>query len=193
MTFKEKLQFFWERNKRVIIGTACCLLAFVMVGVVAVKTSDNAGNKTVNTSSNMQVRFVMPVENGVVIKDFSNTALKYNATLKQWEAHKAVDIKGADNAKVFAAYDGEVVSVENNYLSGTVVTIKHAGNLQTVYASMSENVLVKAGDTVTAGQQIGTVSVSAKSEANDGAHLHFEVLLNNVKVDPNLYLENTNK
>ena len=123
-----------------------------------------------------------------VTLDFSNTALKYNSTLKQWEAHKAVDIKGADNSDVMAVLSGEVVSVESNYLKGTVVIIKHNKSLQTVYASLDENVKVKVGDKVKTCDVIGKVSTSAKSESNDGAHLHFEVLVDNVKTDPNLYL-----
>jgi len=195
MNFKEKLFMFFQRYKRSLIATGLCFLAIIFVGVVAMSSADNSLNddENVQTSTPTTITFIMPVANGTIIKDFSSTTLKYNSTLKQWESHKAVDIKGADDADVLAVYDGEVVSVETVYLLGTVVKIKHNSSLTTVYGSLDESVLVSVGDKVTKGQVIGKVSTSAKNESNDGAHLHFEVLLDNVKVDPNLYLETSNK
>ncbi|NCB48114.1 MAG: M23 family metallopeptidase [Clostridia bacterium] len=195
MNFKDRFTMFFQRYKRSIIATGLCFLAIIFVGVVAAKSAENnlLNDDNVQTSTPTAITFIMPVENGTIIKDYSNTTLKYNSTLKQWESHKAVDIKGADDANVLAVYDGEVISVETTYLMGTVVKIKHNSSLVTVYGSLDEIVLLNVGDTVTKGQVIGKVSTSAKNESNDGAHLHFEVLLDNVKVDPNLYLETSNK
>ena len=193
---KIDIRWLWHKYKRAIISSAMCLLAVVLVAVISA-TSLNSSNvskqEEVQTSSPTSITFVSPVKDGTVIKDYSNKTLKYNATLKQWEAHKAVDIKGPDGASVVAVADGEVVSVESNYLTGTVITIKHNDKLQTVYASLGENVDVKVGDKVKSGQKIGVISTTAKNESSDGPHLHFEELLDGVKVDPNLYLENSNK
>ncbi len=196
MNFTLRVKRFLHRNKRVLFTTSMLMLVVVMVFAVALASNNSRAiydNDAVNTSTPSKITFVMPIKNGVIIKDFSNTSLKYNSTLKQWESHKGVDIKGADDAEVMAGYDGEVVSVENNYLCGTIITIRHSDNLQSVYSSLDEAVSVKVGDKVKAGQVIGKVSTSAKSESADGAHLHFEVLLNNVKTDPALYLETDNK
>ncbi len=195
MNFKERLIIFFQRYKRSIIATGLCFLAIIFVGIVAAKSAENSllNDDNVQTSTPTSITFIMPVTNGTIIKDYSNTTLKYNSTLKQWESHKAVDIKGADDADVLAVYNGEVISVETTYLMGTVVKIKHSSSLTSVYGSLNENVSVSVGDTVTKGQVIGKVSTSAKNESNDGAHLHFEVLLDDVKVDPNLYLETSNK
>lgn len=193
---KIDIRWLWHKYKRAIISSAMCLLAVVLVAVISA-TSLNSSNvskrEEVQTSSPTSITFVSPVKDGTVIKDYSNKTLKYNATLKQWESHKAVDIKGPDGATVVAVADGEVLSVESNYLTGTVITIKHNDKLQTVYASLGENVDVKVGDKVKSGQKIGVISTTAKNESSDGPHLHFEVLLDGVKVDPNLYLENSNK
>ncbi len=196
MFYKDNFKNFFIRFKRLIITSSVCLLAVAIVGIVAAKTSQNLINENaqnVQTSAPASISFIMPVKDGVIIKDFSNTALKYNSTLKQWEAHKAVDIKGGDDANVLAVMNGEVVAVESNYLMGTIVTIKHNKSLQTVYASLDPNVNVKVGDKVKQGDVIGKVSTSAKGESNDGNHLHFEVLVDNIKTDPNLYLNTSNK
>ena len=190
-----EVKYFFHRHKRLLITLVSVVLAIALICIVAVKSVN--GNErvedNVQTTTPGAVVFVMPVANGVIIKDYSNTALKYNSTLKQWEAHKAVDIKGEDNADVYACYDGEVTSVTSDFLKGNIVTIKHSDSLETVYASLADDVPVKVGDKVKKGDVIGKISTSAKGELNDGAHLHLEVLLNGVKTDPNLYLENSNK
>ena len=196
MSYKEKIKNLFIRFKRLIVFGGVCALAVAIVGVVAYQSSSKVtlkNNQTVQTSAPTAISFIMPIKNGVIIKDFSNTALKYNSTLKQWESHKAVDIKAEDNSDVLAVMAGEVINIENNYLKGTVITIKHNKSLQTVYASLDENVNVKVGDKVKQGAIIGKVSTSAKGESADGAHLHFEVLVDNVKVDPNLYLNTGDK
>ncbi len=186
----------WQRYKRAIVSSSICLLAVVLVAVISatsLNSTKSFKNDEVQTSAPTSITFVQPVKDGEVIKDYSNKTLKYNSTLKQWEAHKAIDIKGVEGSDVVAVANGEVISVESDYLTGTVVTIKHSDKLQTVYGSLDEKVEVKVGDRVISGQKIGTISTSAKNEAKDGAHLHFEVLLDGIKVDPNLYLENSNK
>ena len=196
MQNKESVRLFFTRFKRVIIYSMVCLMAIAIVSIVAIKSNKNNNYITesvVSTSAPKTIKFVMPVENGEIIKDFSNTSLKYNSTLKQWESHKAIDIKADDNADVYAVYDGEVVSIKTTYLLGTVITIKHNDSLQTVYGSLDENVSVSVGEKVKTGQKIAKVSQSAKNESNDGNHLHFEVLENGIKVDPNKYLDSLNK
>lgn len=193
---KDSIRYFFIRHKRLLFTLSCCFMAILLVSIVAVKSSQTTTtkDKTVQTSApTTTITFIMPISGGTVIKDYSSTALKYNTTLKQWEAHKALDIKGGDNANVLAVYSGEVVAVENDYLRGTVVTIAHTSKLKTVYASLAEDVSVKVGDKVKTGDVIGKVSSSAKGEAGDGAHLHFEVLVDDVKTDPYIYLPNSNK
>ena len=187
---------FLIKHKRLLFALSCCFMAVLIISIVAVKSTQTTSKKdetVVQTNTPTTISFIMPIENGTITKDYSSTSLKYNATLKQWEAHKAVDIKGEDGANVLAVYAGEVVSIENDYLRGTVVTIAHTSKLKTVYASLDENVSVKVGDKVKIGDVIGKVSTSAKSELKDGKHLHFEVLVDGVKADPNIYLPNSNK
>lgn len=196
MTKKQRIKFQFTRFRRVMITMSLVILAVAIVGVVAYKSSIRTEIKidddNVQVSAPTTITFIMPIENGTITKDFSNTALKFNSTLKQWESHKAVDIKGENGADVMAVYDGEIVSVESTYLKGTTVTIKHNNSLQTSYSSL-DNVTVKQGDKVKQGTVIGKASTSAKSESNDGDHLHLEVYLDKVKVDPLLYLNTGDK
>lgn len=73
---------------------------------------------------------------------------------------------------------------------GNYVMIEHSDGTTTVYAHMYENsITVNTGDTVKAGQVIGTMGSSGQSEA---MHLHFEVRVNGERVDPLNYISEEN-
>ena len=63
--------------------------------------------------------------------------------------------------------------------------IDHGGGLCTVYAHL-DSIAVVQGQLVSNGQQIGRVGNSGYSK---GPHLHFEVIKNGVRVNPNKYLQ----
>ena len=135
----------------------------------------------------------VPLANATIVKDYSSKELQYNSTLKQWQIHKAVDLVSESSKDVLALTDGKVSNIYTNYLEGTVVEITHSNGLVSIYKSLAKDVKVEVGTQVSAGQVIGTVSESMAEELNSGAHLHFEVKLNGVLVDPNGYISLTNK
>lgn len=98
-----------------------------------------------------------------------------------WQSgHKGIDIASGKGNPIIAAASGTVVK---SYLSssyGNYVVISHGGGLMTAYAHMTRR-MVSVGDTVAAGQQIGTVGSTGNSTGN---HLHFEVYRNGSVVDP---------
>lgn len=56
--------------------------------------------------------FTLPLEGATVLKGYSATDLMYNSTLKQWEAHKAVDLVSETSKNVLACLEGTVRKVE---------------------------------------------------------------------------------
>jgi len=176
----------------VVVGLIITTLAIVLV-FAGNGTGHNGKIDTEQTASQAIV-FATPVLNAEIIKGYSATELQYSATMKQWEAHKAIDFGTLDQADVYCAFDGTIESISNPYLMGTTIVINHGNNLKTVYSSLDiEGVDVNEGDKVKKGEVIGKTSKSAQSESADGNHLHFEVLLDNKKVDPNQYLNLENK
>ena len=148
-------------------------------------SSDSSGNVEPTIK---EIAFIMPVASGSVLKDYTAAYVVYNQTLGIYTGHLALDIAGAENAKVFAAYDGEVVSIVNSYLEGTTVTIDHGEGLTTVYNSLEVDEGLSVGDRVSQGDEIGVVSTNNRQEYKDGAHLHFEVWENGKKISPYKYL-----
>ncbi len=139
------------------------------------------------------IAFYNPILNASVAKEYSDTSLAYNSTLKQWEAHKAITFTVAENTQVYAALNGTVKQIYSNYLEGNVVVLEHEGGLQTVYGSLADGITLSVGATVKKGDVIGTASNSAHAEYNLGNHLRFEVLQNGARVNPGSYLNLENK
>jgi|GEM_PF-5355734 len=99
--------------------------------------------------------------------------------------HYGLDLIGG--SEIVAASSGTVTIAQNGYYGyGTAVKIDHGNGTQTLYGHMVEGSLkVKVGDTVSAGQTLGTMGNTGDS---DGVHLHFEVWLNDARVNPYPFL-----
>ncbi len=168
-------------------------LAFVMVvavviaGAVALSTQSEEDYNNIVMAGGVAITFENPLKDCEVIKDYSEQKLQFNSTLKQWEAHKAVDLKADVGTEVFAVAEGKVTAIETTHLLGTTITIEHAKGFVSRYSSLNSQTEVKVGDKVKLGEKLGTVDATAKGESEQGSHLHFELGQNDKKVDPNLY------
>ncbi len=184
----QKKNAFWSYIYAGIVALLVIVCAIV-IAVVNVKNTTpeaNVGNETVEVSS---TTFVVPMNNATIAKDYSASELQFNDTLKQWEIHKAIDFVAGEDLNVYTVSDGTVSNVYTNYLEGTVVEIAHSNGLVSVYKSLNQDVKVSIGEKVSAGTVLGTVAESMAQELNTGAHLHFEMLKDGVKVNPNNYLD----
>jgi murein DD-endopeptidase MepM/ murein hydrolase activator NlpD len=102
--------------------------------------------------------------------------------------HKGLDFMADSGTPIHAAADGIVTQAERAPDYGNIVRLDHGFGLDTRYAHLS-GFLVKVGDRVSKGQPIGTVGSTGRST---GPHLHYEVRLNGVPLDPRKYLKNNN-
>lgn len=174
------VEFIKKYAMYLVVGVVIFMVAMTFTIVAA-----TSGSVPANTSV---LEFRLPMTNATIVKDFSNTELQNNETLNQWEAHLAVDFS-AESADVFSVLDGRVMTIDYSYLDGYTVAIQHDGGFVSIYSSLQENVAVKVGDSVSAGQKIGAVGDSASGELELGPHLHFTMKLNDKFVDPNDYLD----
>jgi murein DD-endopeptidase MepM/ murein hydrolase activator NlpD len=99
--------------------------------------------------------------------------------------HAGVDFRGPIGTPILAAAPGRVsfVGVKSGY--GNVVEVDHGQGIMTRYAHLS-GFTTRAGVKVAAGQQIAKMGSTGRST---GSHLHFEVRLNGVAVNPRRFLE----
>ena len=105
---------------------------------------------------------------------------------KLWSSgrHTGLDFSAVAGTPVLAGKGGTVTVQASSWAGPHHVVIDHGDGFQTAYAHM-QLTTVATGDVVVAGQRIGEVG----SEGNStGPHLHFEVLIDGVKVDPMMFL-----
>jgi len=100
--------------------------------------------------------------------------------------HYGQDMGPGCNAPIWAANGGTVITAGAASGFGHLIEIDHGGGVVTRYGHMyADGVLVRVGDQVTSGQQIARIGSDGLST---GCHLHFEVRVNGVNVDPMEFL-----
>ena len=99
--------------------------------------------------------------------------------------HSGLDFRGPIGTPILAAAPGRVSFVGTKSGYGNVVEVDHGQGIMTRYAHLS-GFTSKVGAQVAAGQQIAKMGSTGRST---GSHLHFEVRLNGVAVNPRRFLE----
>ncbi len=124
-----------------------------------------------------------PVE-GKVTSSFGEREDPFNG---EGAFHAGIDISAGFGEPIHATADGvvETAAMGNGY--GREVVIDHGHGVKTIYGHMS-GFAVAAGDQVTRGQVIGYIGLSGRST---GPHVHYEVRIQNIPVNPHKYLRMT--
>ncbi|MEF2244302.1 MULTISPECIES: M23 family metallopeptidase [unclassified Paenibacillus] len=98
--------------------------------------------------------------------------------------HSGIDLGGNRGDPIYAAAGGKVTISEREYPYGNYIAIDHGKGVSTRYLHLNKR-LVEVGDTVTKGQIIGELGNTGRST---GPHLHYEVIVNGVTVNPLPYM-----
>lgn len=88
---------------------------------------------------------------------------------------------------VVSVLSGDVSSVKEDPLLGEVVELTHDNNMKTYYAGLTA-VTVKETDTVKQGEILGKTGTSDFRKTL-GNHVHFELRVNDVAINPNTYFD----
>lgn len=129
--------------------------------------------------------YYFPVE-GEVIKNYSMDALVYSETMKDYRVHSGIDIASTVGAEVVAFTDGVVSAVSDDYFNGMTVVITHEQGVVSYYMNLDSTLAegIEVGTEVLAGQPVGYVGTTARAEALEPSHLHFELRVNGSHIDP---------
>lgn len=123
---------------------------------------------------------MLPV-NGWVSSRFGYRKSPFNG---RREFHKGLDIAAKKGAPVLATADGVVTFCGPKGFYGKSVLIDHGHGIVTSYAHLSKT-LTKRGDKVKRGDTVGLVGNTGRST---GPHVHYEVRLNGIPVNPQKYV-----
>ena len=146
-----------------------------------------------DTQTNTDVlpeRFLLPVS-GVMQQKHDSALQVFSPTMGDYRVHLGIDIGTVEGASVSAMADGTITQVWEDVLMGQCVAVKHGGDAYTVYKNLSaelpESTVV--GASVKAGDVIGTVGDSAMVEVAEEPHLHLEMTVGGLQVNPLDYLD----
>lgn len=185
----DKKKNFFKRHWHafVVAASVVVVAAIVAISVVfSLPDSEPVDGNIVDPPTvdvNNEPTVVMPLSGAQVGMEYAFDKLAYWETLEVWKVHPAVDFIG--DGDVVAILDGTVTDVEmHTTLDGNVVTVTHSDGYVSVYKSLGDDIAVKVGATVKAGDKLGTASNSMMSELKTGAHLHLELKKDGKYVDP---------
>ncbi|MBI9106816.1 MAG: M23 family metallopeptidase [Spirochaetales bacterium] len=138
--------------------------------------------KTVNTADVFEDDgLILPVESLRKTSFFGDRrTFKYNDGTSAQSIHNGIDYSAETGTPVYAAGDGKVLLSVERILSGLTVVIEHLPGVYSLYFHLDsietgEGLMVKAGDLIGTVGSTGLVT---------GAHLHWEVRVAGVAVDP---------
>ncbi len=103
-------------------------------------------------------------------------------------AHKAVDILNMPKSVVWATQDGVVVLKNRYAFSGNTVVIDHGYGILSLFFHLDSFADINVGDFIKRGNPIGTLG---KTGYASGYHLHWEMRINNIPVDPMQWIKPT--
>lgn len=121
-------------------------------------------------------RFVTPARGEVT----SRFGMRNHPITGERKMHNGMDIAAPTGTPVQSTRAGKVVSAGYEDGAGNFVVVDHGGGVKSKYFHLNE-INVKEGQQLAAGQQLGTVGSTGDST---GPHLHFEVHINGQPVDP---------
>lgn len=134
--------------------------------------------------------FCAPV-NGTLTKHHDAETQVFSNTMNDYRVHLGVDIEAQVGSPVYAAADGTIAEVWEDPLMGQCVAVQHGGDAISIYKNLAAEMAegIEAGAKVTSGQLLAYVGETAMAEMADEPHLHFEMTVADLQVDPLEYLD----
>lgn len=131
---------------------------------------------------------VLPVKNAKITSRFG---YRTNPISGNYGFHTGLDLAASEGTPVSAVFYGKVAEIGTSDVGGNYVLMEHSETLQTYYCHLSE-IYVEQGAVIRHGETVGLVGSTGWST---GPHLHFEVRINGIRVDPEplLYPENADE
>ncbi|WP_390590842.1 M23/M56 family metallopeptidase [Simiduia litorea] len=150
----------------------CGFLGLTLAAVVVQSSAVVAAELT-------SVVFQNPVPDARLSSSFGQKAERF---------HNGVDLAISKGTQVVASAGGRVLVSTDVYGDrvnyGKIIIIEHANGLRSLYSHLDSRA-VAVGDSVLAGQPIGTVGETGKVT---GPHLHFEILDGDNRLDPGQFI-----
>lgn len=168
---------------KIAIAGALSALVVVLMGGAAAQQVKSSPRAPVGSESTALI--AIPVPDAVLTQGFGCTSFAFEPADARCAGlgghfHSGVDLAAPAGTPVYAPAPGRVATGYQPGSCGLFAEVDHGGGMATLYCHLSA-LTVAPGEVVGAGQQLGEVGSSGNST---GPHLHLEVHLGGVAVDP---------
>ena len=136
-----------------------------------------AAKGTSFSSYYVSVKPVIPVENARMTSKFG---YRTHPVTGKYGFHTGLDLAAPEGTPIKATFYGKVAETGSSDAWGNYVLLEHSDGFETYYCHMSE-IYVSEGAVIRQGETVGLVGSTGWST---GPHLHFEVRINGIRVDP---------
>jgi murein DD-endopeptidase MepM/ murein hydrolase activator NlpD len=164
--------FAWSwRRPLLAIGAAALMMPLLIVGMVVQARQERAG------------ALLMPVRDPTITQPFGCTDLEiepWSVECGSHHFHSGIDLAAPLDTPIYAATAGTITMHRERGGYGLYILLTRDPRLSTLYGHLDWP-LVQPGDVVAAGQAIALMGSTGNST---GPHLHFEVRIAGVPVDP---------
>ena len=204
---KEKIIKNFKENRAIYIAAISILLSLILI--IAAVSATNRNKQTTpdvttpkitttttkkplistedpsSDASSKLPSFSLPVS-GKLSAVHDSELQVFSQTMNDYRVHLGIDILAEEGAPVYAAADGTVMQIWEDVRMGQCIAVKHNGDSVSIYKNVSVDLPtgIKEGAKVKAGQQIASIGATAMVEIADEPHLHFEMTVGGLAVDP---------
>ena len=145
-------------------------------------TMDNGKAPEAELSFTETERLALPVV-GNVIMEYSMDKAVYHDTMQQYRYNPALVISATEGEIITAATDAVVAEVYTDSVTGNTITFDLGDGYQLTYGQL-ENIELKEGDRVAAGDKVGTVAKPTIYYTKEGTNVYLKLTKDGVSVDP---------
>lgn len=202
---KEKIVQNLKENRAVYITAISILLTMIIIVAAVVATNRNKQSVTTTPTPTTTTKAPTPTlpdgptsDVGSKLPSFSlpvsgklsavhDSELQvFSPTMNDYRVHLGIDILANEADPVYAVADGTVTQIWEDVRMGQCIAIKHTGDAVSIYKNLSAELPtgIIEGAKVKAGQKIATVGSTAMVEIAEEPHLHFEMTVGGLAVDP---------
>lgn len=143
--------------------------------------SEQAAKGTSFARYTVSAPVTVPVENARLTSPFG---YRTNPVSGNYGFHTGIDLAAPEGTPVAAAFGGKVIASGESDVWGKYVLLEHSDGFQTYYCHLSE-IYAPEETVLRSGETLGLVGSTGWST---GPHLHFEVRIDGIRVDPEMLL-----
>ena len=166
------------------LGVYLLVLPLICLLLFAVTSSNAKPSLILSLGEDIYQPSIYPLDI-TKVKKIAEYGPRVNPLTKKEDFHSGIDFAIAEGEKILSTANGVVVDTKFDSEKGNTILIKHNETFSTFYSHL-KSVLVKVGDKVVKGQEIGLSGNTGTSTT--GSHLHYEVHKNGETVNPKDYL-----